>query len=134
MSPSHVDVDAFLSCLKVTHSSENFPKKQDHYELNMEVALFFCFPAEGIAVALRPGDYLLFNPLYYHNASQRTKAYENKEVLLTSFYVTSKELSGNDNNREVSENLIQECKIMDNELQTNYSENLTRAIKRQKRK
>jgi hypothetical protein len=97
ISPSHVDNDAFLSCLTVSCVKKGTEYKKQKIDLNMPVAVFFCFPESNIAVALRPGDILFFNPLYHHCLSQRTKEYIDEEVYVTSFYLKSGQLSGNDN-------------------------------------
>ncbi len=97
ISPSHTDKDAFLSCLMVTHVPLGTEMKKQKTMLNMDVAVYFCFPEQGIAVALRPGDILFFNPLHHHCLSQRTSEYRNEEVYVTSFYVKSSEMGGNDN-------------------------------------
>jgi len=34
---------------------------KDHYDLNDEVDVYFCFPNLGVAIPMRPGDFLLFN-------------------------------------------------------------------------
>ena len=34
---------------------------KDHYNLNDEVDVYFCFPNLGVAIPMRPGDFLLFN-------------------------------------------------------------------------
>jgi hypothetical protein len=56
-----------------------------------------CFPEVGIAVGLRPGDVLFFNPQYYHCVSGRTREYNTEQVYVTSFYMKSKQLGLNDN-------------------------------------
>ena len=97
ISPSHTDKDAFLSCLMVTHVPSGTEMKKQKTILNMEVAVYFCFPEQAIAVALRPGDILFFNPLHHHCLSQRTMEYLNEDVYVTSFYIKSAEMGGNDN-------------------------------------
>jgi hypothetical protein len=56
-----------------------------------------CFPEQGVAVALRPGDVIFFNPQYYHCVSGRCVEYEAEKVYLTSFYMKSMQLGLNDN-------------------------------------
>ncbi len=96
VSPMHTDRDSFLSCLLVSHVSSNEGKCRQKIKLDSPVAVYFCFPGHGIAVALRPGDVLFFNPLYPHCLSQRTKDYLNEEVFVTSFYIKTGQMSGND--------------------------------------
>jgi hypothetical protein len=98
MSPAHIDEDAFMSTLFVSHVHKDDNKNENtRYGMNQEVALYFCFPTEGVAVALRPGDVLFFNPVYYHCASQRCEFYKNEEIFLTSLYMKNKQLSSHDN-------------------------------------
>ena len=51
--------------------SQVFVKGKANYHLNYDVIVYFCFPTLGIAVSLRPEDYLLFNPLIPHCISSR---------------------------------------------------------------
>jgi hypothetical protein len=41
-------------------------KGKDKYELHDDVVVYFCFPTLGVAVPLRPGDFLLLNALIPH--------------------------------------------------------------------
>jgi len=36
-------------------------KGKDVYKIDDDVVVYFCFPTLGVAVPLRPGDFLLFN-------------------------------------------------------------------------
>lgn len=96
MSAAHTDEDGFLCCLTVSFIPKDWQGKF-MYTLNMAVACYFCFPEHGVAVGLRPGDMLFFNPLHYHCMSQRTEDYKEEEVYVTSFYIKSKQFSGNSN-------------------------------------
>jgi hypothetical protein len=100
VSPSHIDHDAFLSCLTVSCVKKGTEYQKQKIELNMAVAVYFCFPEQNVAVALRPGDILFFNPLYRLCLSQRTIEYIEEDVYVTSFYLKSGQLSGNDNSIE----------------------------------
>ena len=74
---SHVnkDVDALYSiggticynpvCVKCV-------KEDQFYKQKYPISNYFCFPGIGIAVGLRPGDIILFNPLYPHCISTKT--------------------------------------------------------------
>lgn len=97
ISPSHTDEDAFLSGLIISHVPQDKGENAYKNDIDMEVAVHFCFPEQNVAVALRPGDVLFFNPLYHHCLSQRTVKYANEEVYATSFYIKSGQISGNDN-------------------------------------
>jgi hypothetical protein len=39
------------------------------YQVNDRILCYFAFPRIGMAVALRPGDFLLFNPQELHSIS-----------------------------------------------------------------
>jgi hypothetical protein len=67
------------------------------YDANMPVAVYFCFPEYKVAVGLRPGDVLFFNPLHHHCVSQRSEDYRLEEVFVTSFYLKTSQVSLNDN-------------------------------------
>ena len=56
---------------------------------------------EGVntAIALRPGDVLFFNPLQKHCLSQRTLHYLDEKLYCSAFYLTTKQISGNDNTK-----------------------------------
>lgn len=98
VSPSHQDKDAYLSCLMVSFVPSNHQMdKNFYYEKNLKPALYFCLPEYNIAVALRPGDVIFFNPQHHHCVSQRTQDYLHEEVYVTSFYMKTAEVSGNDN-------------------------------------
>jgi hypothetical protein len=98
ISPAHTDEDAFMSTLFVSHYKKKGNIGENaQYELNQNIALYFCFPTAGVAVALRPGDVLLFNPIYYHCCSQKCEFYKTEDVFLTSLYMKNKQISNNDN-------------------------------------
>jgi hypothetical protein len=76
------------------------------YGLNDPVVCYFCFPAHGIAVPLRPGDFLLINALVYHCVSSRCRRED--DVFVLSCYLKTAVVGGNDNKRELTEKEI-EC-------------------------
>jgi hypothetical protein len=55
------------------------------------------FPEQGIAVALRPGDMLIFNPKYHHRLSSYTCTYQNKDVYFMLLYIKSAVVGKNNN-------------------------------------
>lgn len=113
MCPAHTDEDSFLSALLVTHvPQEKENNRYMNYETIAEVAVYFCYPTLGIAIALRPGDILFFNPLHYHCCSQRESHYKNDKLYLTSFYLKNKQMNGNDNNVEVNETIEFEVDLL----------------------
>lgn len=108
ISPSHTDNDAFLSCLTITLYPSNEPRNGRYrYPKKCEICCYFCFPGVNKAIALRPGDVLFFNPLQKHCISQRTINYLDEKLYCSSFYITTKQISGNDNTKpfEVNERI-----------------------------
>jgi hypothetical protein len=125
ISHTHTDEDGMLSCLFVSFTElSEYKKTGDLYKEDMPIAVYFCFPGEGVAVGLRPGDILFFHPLHLHNASQRTEHYKEKDILLTSFYVKSKEITGNNNSIELKDSFMEECERIDKIMNKNYIEML----------
>ena len=100
VSAAHVDDDCFFTALLVTVDTDD-----DSYDMHQEIAVYFCFPSCGKAIGLRPGDILLFNPLYYHCVSKRTKSYENKEVFLAALYLSTSVIGGNDNRKKTDKEM-----------------------------
>jgi len=85
----HTDQDFTMSISQV------FLKGKSQYHINDEVIVYFCFPTLGVAVPLRPGDYLLFNPLVPHCISSRCN-YED-EIMCVSMYLKTAIVGLNDN-------------------------------------
>ena len=71
--------------------------------MNDNIACHFLFLEYGIAVAMRPGDVLFFNPLHYHCLSERCIEYIDEKVFVTSFYMKTSQLGLNDNDIPLSE-------------------------------
>ena len=73
------------------------------YVMDQPIATYFVFPEIGIAVGLRPGDQLLFNPLFYHCVSTKNfQSYKNK-LYVTSFYLKTAIVGGNNNSIPINE-------------------------------
>ena len=72
------------------------------FEDNAPISNYFCFPQQGVSVALRPGDLLLFNPHVYHSVSSRSTK---NDVYCISFYMKIAYIGGNDNKQQLSENI-----------------------------
>jgi hypothetical protein len=130
-SPAHVDVDACIAGLMVIHSDYKTKVKNDIYTNNQEIAVYFLFPSLGVAVALRPGDHLLFNPIYPHHVSQRTPKYKEKDVYLASFYVKNKVMTGNDNSIEIRPEFMEVAEHLDEVNRTNDAVALKKQICKQ---
>ena len=95
-SPAHIDDDFFL-CMLTIHTDRKEVMK------NMNVAQYFCFPEVGVAIALRPGDMLIFNPRHPHCVSLREIFYEKEDSYCTSFYLKTDIVSGNNNEEELTD-------------------------------
>jgi hypothetical protein len=102
---SHTDEDFFYSLTTVV-SVEGLMAEIDRYAMDAEVCNYFTFAEQGIAVALRPGDMLIFNPMYEHCLSSRTSAYGNKDVFCLSLYLKSAVVGKNDNGLPLTEKEI----------------------------
>lgn len=90
--PIHVDKDASLSLLHVWMTEVGLP---DHVQ--KEIVQYFCLPTFGYKIALRPGDMVIFNPKFPHGASSRTACYNDRAVVLGSYYLKDDHVSGRDN-------------------------------------
>jgi hypothetical protein len=72
-----------------------FLKGHDRYRVTDDVVLYFCFPTIGVAVPLRPGDYLLFNATIPHCVSSRCRFED--EIVVTSMYLKTAIVGMNNN-------------------------------------
>jgi hypothetical protein len=72
----------------LTTISSKFGIQEDvnRYGMDANVCNYLAFPEQGIAVALRPGDMLNFNPRYCHCLSSRSSTYQCKDVFWLSLY------------------------------------------------
>ena len=78
------------------------------YTYEQPIAVYFVFPEFGLAVGLRPGDQLLFNPFYYHSVSTKNFGIYNNPVFVASFYLKTSIVGGqNDNDKEIEPELYQ---------------------------
>ncbi len=64
------------------------------YEVDDEIVVYFCFPTLGVAIPLRPGDYLIFNPIP-HCVSSRCN--HTQDVLLVMMYLKTGVVGLNNN-------------------------------------
>jgi hypothetical protein len=92
----HTDEDFFYSVL-TTASTKALKENIDQYKMDADVSNYFVFAEQGIAVALRPGDVLVFNPRYHHCSSSRASAYESEDVFSLSLYLKTAIVGKNDN-------------------------------------
>ena len=86
---SHTDCDFALSVVCIH-------KFGPAYQPDDEVVAYFCFPKLGIAVPLRPGDVLFFNPNEPHCIS--TRCCKNDKLYCVSFYL-KRDVVGLNNNK-----------------------------------
>jgi hypothetical protein len=84
----HTDEDFFYSVL-MTASTRALKEDIDQFKMDADVSNYFVFAEQGIAVAVRPGDILVFNPKYHHCSSSRALDYENEDVFSMSLYLKS---------------------------------------------
>ena len=85
----HTDADFTFSIIQV------FLKGKSQYLPDDEVVVYLCFPTIGVAVPLRPGDYLLFNATIPHCISSRCKFED--EIMVTSTYLKTLVVGMNNN-------------------------------------
>ena len=69
-------------------------------------SLLLCFPRLGLAIPLKPGDFLLVNALEYHCLSSRCKS--DVDIFCLSSYLKTAVVGGHNNKRPLSKN-EQEC-------------------------
>jgi hypothetical protein len=91
---SHTDDDSFYGVVTDLDADPlKYPQMED------DNALYFTFPTLGLAIALRPGDILIFNPAVYHSVSSRRDP--TKNIWCTSLYTKNAVVGGNDNSRAI---------------------------------
>ncbi len=77
---------------------------------------YFCFPTIGVAVPLRPGDYLLFNAKLPHCISSRCKFED--EILCTSTYLKAAIVGMNYNDLPLT---LEQARVIEQLKSNNYS-------------
>ena len=90
---AHTDQDYTYSSISV-HS----PNKS--YSLDDDIIAYFAFPRLGIAIPLRPGDVLFFNPNEPHCVSSRAK--NEHDIYCVSLYLKSSNIGLNNNGQSLS--------------------------------
>jgi hypothetical protein len=94
---SHMDQDFLYSFLTMT-SSHGLQEHIDQYDVHyVDICNYFAFAQQGIAVPLRSGDMLLFNPVYQHCVLSCTKSYKTSDVFSLSLYLKTAIVGENDN-------------------------------------
>jgi hypothetical protein len=85
----HTDADFTMSMAHI------HLKGKEQYEVDDNIVIYFCFPTLGVAVPLRPGDFLLFNALIPHCVSSRCRQID--EVMCVLMYLKSAVVGMNNN-------------------------------------
>jgi hypothetical protein len=93
----HVDND-------FTHSMVTVHVMDKKYLLDDLIVAYFCFPRLGMAVALRPGDALIFNPREEHAISSRCD--NRSQTYSISFYLKTSIVGLNDNDQHLTNHQI----------------------------
>ncbi len=75
--------------------SQDFLKGRNRYKIDDKVVVYFCFPTLGVAVPLRPDDFLLYNSLIPHCILSRCKLDDN--IMCVSMYLKSAAVGMNNN-------------------------------------
>jgi hypothetical protein len=91
--------NVFLRC----HTDDDFTLSVAHilldgkdcYELDDDVVVYFCFPTLGIAIPMRPGDFLLFNSSVPHCISTRCRA--SQKIMCISLFLKTLVVGCNNN-------------------------------------
>ena len=94
----HIDQDAGWSINTIISG------KKDDYGLDAAIKNYWCFPELGIAVAMRAGDIILFNPLVYHCIS--TRCDESVDVVDATLYLKTAVVAGNNNDPKKREEFL----------------------------
>lgn len=89
---AHTDED-FVPSIVAVHCP--LPDGKKTYELDDDVVCYFVFPRYGMAVPLRPGDILIFNPKEYHCVSSRVS--DEDDFYCLSLYLKSAVVGLHDN-------------------------------------
>jgi hypothetical protein len=96
---AHIDNDFTYSVIQVHQNDVD-------YSADDETVCFFCFPRLGVAVPLKPGDFLLINALEYHCLSSRCD--DAVDIFCVSCYLKTAVVSGNDNGKVLNQKEL-EC-------------------------
>ncbi len=89
---THTDKDFTMSIVQAHIDNYN-------YQAQDKIICYFAFPRIGIAVALRPGDYLLFNPQEAHSILSCCN--KEDEIFCVSSYLKTSVVGLNDNSNPI---------------------------------
>ena len=90
----HTDQDFTMSIVQI------FVKGKETYHSDDAIIVYFCFPTLGVAVPLRPGDYLMLNSLVPRCVSSRCN--NNDDVIVLSMYLKTSVVGMNNNKLELT--------------------------------
>ena len=80
--------------------SQIYLNGRDRYAEKDTVVAYFCFPTCGVAIPMRPGDFLLFDATLPHSISLR--CHQIDDIMCMSFYLKSRVVGMNDNSIPLS--------------------------------
>ncbi len=89
---SHINVDFTMSIVQAHIDNHD-------YVIDDKVICYFAFPRIGMAVALWPGDFLLFNPNEPHSISSRCSRED--DIVIISSYLKMAVVGLNDNSNPI---------------------------------
>ncbi len=89
---SHIDRDFTMSIVQAHIDNHD-------YQVDDRILCYFAFLRNGTAVALWPGDFLLFNPRELHSISSRCKLGDT--IFCISYYLKTRVVSLNDNSEPI---------------------------------
>ena len=89
---SHIDADFTMSIVQAHIDNHD-------YVIDDKVICYFAFPRIGVAVALRPGDFLLFNPHEPHSISSSCRRKD--DIFIISSYLKTAVVGLNDNRNPI---------------------------------
>jgi hypothetical protein len=89
---SHIDADFTMSIVQAHIDNHT-------YQIDDRIICYFAFPRIGVFVALRPGNFLLFNPTEPHCVSSRCRA--DDDIYIISSYLKTAVVGLNDNSNPI---------------------------------
>jgi hypothetical protein len=89
---SHIDQDFTMSIVQAHTNNRD-------YQVDNKILCYFAFPRIGMAVALQPGDFLLFNPQEPHSIPFCCRSED--EIFCISSYLKTDVVGLNDNSNTI---------------------------------
>ena len=72
-------------------------KNLEQYDLGDKIVAYVCFPCLGVAILMKPGDVIIFNPQEPHAISSHCEATD--DILCLSLYLKSAIVGLSDNSK-----------------------------------